>query len=242
MNAQGMRAWLQGGGGQELWDELYAPHGVFSIPAGSTGIQMGGWFRKPIKSSKDFKGLKMRIPGLGGKVISKLGGKPILVAGGEIFTNLSTGVIDATEWVGPYHDYIMGFYKAAKFYYYPGWHEPGPLLELMVNKKAYNQLPAEFKSVLQAATAKMDRDIPINWVAKDSEYLQKIMNEKKAKVLPFPDEVITKLKKTSMEVLDEVQKSGPLAKKIYKSYMDFKSTYDNYLNVTDRPYLKATET
>ena len=137
MNAQGMNAWIYTGGGQALWDELYAPFNLKPMPAGNTGVQMGGWFNREIKSIDDFKGLKMRIPGLGGKVLAKAGGTAILSPGGEIYTNLERGVIDATEWVGPYNDYKMGFYKVAKYYYYPGWHEPGTVLETFVNKKAF---------------------------------------------------------------------------------------------------------
>jgi TRAP-type mannitol/chloroaromatic compound transport system substrate-binding protein len=119
-----INAWMRYGGGQELWDELGAGFGVKGLLCGNTGSQMGGWFRKEINSVADLKGLKMRIPGLGGKVLAKAGGTAILSPGGEIYTNLERGVIDATEWVGPYNDYKMGFHKVAKYYYYPGWHEP----------------------------------------------------------------------------------------------------------------------
>ena len=134
LNAQGMAAWFWGGEGLKLWEEVYAEFGLVPRPAGNTGVQMGGWFNKKINSIADYKGLKMRIPGLGGKVVAKAGGTVVLTPGGEIFTNLERGVIDATEWVGPLHDQIMGFYKVAKYYYYPGWHEPGTTLENFFNK------------------------------------------------------------------------------------------------------------
>lgn len=239
MNAQGMGAWIRNGGGQELWDELYAPHGVFGLAGGNTGMQMGGWFNKKINKISDFKGLKMRIPGLGGKVIERAGGKPMLVAGGEIYTNLSTGVIDATEWVGPYHDYIMGFYKAARYYYYPGWHEPGPVLELMINKKAFEELPKEFQQVVRSCAAELDRNMLVEWLAKDSEYYEKIKRETKVEILPFPPAVMADLKKFADEVKAGVAESGPLARKIYDSFTGFQARFEAQQAITERAYMKS---
>ena len=138
LNAQEMNAWLYYGGGLKLWEKLYGTFNLIPRPAGNTGAQMGGWFNKEIKSLSDLQGLKMRIPGLGGEVLSRAGGVPVTLAGSEIFTALQTGTIDATEWVGPYNDRAFGLYKAAKYYYFPGWHEPGPTIECLVNKTAYN--------------------------------------------------------------------------------------------------------
>lgn len=236
LNAVGMKSWLLEGG-QELWDELYQPYGVFALPGGNTGMQMGGWFNREIKSSGDFKGLKMRIPGLGSKVIEKLGGKPVLVPGGEIFTNLSTGVIDATEWVGPYHDYIMGFHKAAKFYYYPGWHEPGSVLELMISKKAWDDLPREYQLIVKHAAKSLDRDMHAQWIVKDSEYFKKIQTETSVKVQRFPESVIQDFKKHSFEVREEIAKTSPLARKIARSFAEFQSKYNNYQKVSEEAYL-----
>ncbi len=239
MNANGMQSWIANGGGQELWDELYAPHGVKSIQAGNTGVQMGGWFKKEIKSINDYRGLKMRIPGLGGKVIAKVGGKPMLVAGGEIYTNLSTGVIDATEWVGPYHDYIMGFYKAAKYYYTPGWHEPGPVLELMMNKKAWDGLPEDLQQVVQTCAAETDRNIYSEWITKDAEYYQKILNETKTEIRTFPTAVLSELRKISTAVKQEVAETSPLAARIYKSHESFQASFEAHQKVTEHAYVKA---
>jgi len=136
LNAQEMNGWLYHGGGMELWQELYEPFGLIPAAAGNTGVQMAGWFNKQINSAADLKGLKMRIPGLGGEVLRRAGGTPVSLPGGEIFTSLKTGAIDATEWVGPYNDLAFGLHKAAKYYYYPGWHEPGTTLEALINKKA----------------------------------------------------------------------------------------------------------
>ena len=149
MNAQEMNAWFYYGGGLELWREIYAPFGLMPAPAGNTGVQMGGWFNKEINRLDDLKGLKMRIPGLGGEVLRRAGGTPVNLPGGEIFTALQTGAIDATEWVGPYNDLAFGLHKAAKYYYYPGWHEPGTTLEAIVNKQAFDALPKDLQSIVR---------------------------------------------------------------------------------------------
>lgn len=239
MDAMGMRSWLRYGEGQKLWDELYGSVGMMGLPAGNTGMQMGGWFKKEIKSIKDFSGLKMRIPGLGGKVLAKVGGKPMLVPGGEIFTNLSTGVIDATEWVGPYHDYILGLPKAAKFYYYPGWHEPGATLELMINKKAWQELPEDLQEMIRVLAKEIDGDIHSEWLARDAEYLQKIKSEGKVEFREFPADVLTALHKQSEIVKDEIAATSPLAKKIYASYTKFQKAYDSHYKVSQWAFNKS---
>lgn len=239
--AQGMRAWLYGGDGQRLWDELYEPHGIFSLPAGNTGMQMGGWFRREINSVKDFSGLKMRIPGLGSKVIEKLGAKPMLVAGGEIYTNLATGVLDATEWVGPYHDYLLGLHKVAKFYYHPGWHEPGSVLELMISKKAWQELPLAYQEVVRTAASDLDATMNARWLAKDAEYLEKIKALGDVEIRAFPDDVLKKLKETSYEVQNEVGRTSPLAGRILQSFRQFQKGYEGLQHATLGAYLRALE-
>ena len=142
MNSKQMNSWIISGGGDRYYREIYEPFNLIPFVGGNTSMQMGGWFNKEILSIEDLNGLKMRIPGFGGKVLSKAGGTAVTVAGGEIYTNLERGVIDATEWIGPYHDYLMGFYQVAKYYYYPGWHEPGGVLEMIVNKGKFQLLPS----------------------------------------------------------------------------------------------------
>ena len=235
LDAQGMNSWLANGG-QELWNRVYAPHNLIAFPAGNTGMQMGGWFKREIKSIQDFKGLKMRIPGLGGKVLERLGGKPMLVPGGEIFTNLATGVIDAAEWVGSYHDYVMGFHKAAKFYYHPGWHEPGPTLELLINQKAWNQLPKHLQTIVQTATAELNLGIWAKWVAKDAEYLEKITAHRDVKIRAFPLSVLQALQKTAEDIKKEVAATSPLAKEVYQSYSNFQQRYNNQRKITLHHY------
>ena len=239
MNAEGMRSWISYGGGQQLWDELYGKYGLIAMPAGNTGMQMGGWFNREIKTINDFKGLKMRIPGLGGRVLSKVGAKPMLVPGGEIYTNLATGVIDATEWVGPYHDYVMGFYKAAKYYYNPGWHEPGSVLELMINKEAWQKLPKDLQTLVRTCAAEMDRNMHAEWLAKDAEYLQRIIKEGKVSLKSFPKKVTRVLKEKADEAKKEIAATDPQAKRIYDSFTAFQSRMASLHNMTEKAYWQA---
>lgn len=239
MPVVGQKGWIREGGGQKLWDELYHEQGLQGFVCGSTAVQMGGWFRKPINTLADLKGLKMRIPGLGGEVLKKLGGKPMLVPGGEIFSNLSTGVIDATEWVGPCHDYTMGFYKVAKHYYYPGWHEPGAVLELMINKKAWEGLPKDLQELVRMAAQATDYEMANSWPAKDAIFLEKIRAEKGVKISPFPKPVLQAASKAAAEAKSELARTSPLAGKIYSSYTKFQKTFAGYNDVTDFAYFNA---
>jgi TRAP-type mannitol/chloroaromatic compound transport system substrate-binding protein len=204
--------------------------------AGNTGVQMGGWFNKEINSIDDLKGLKMRIPGLGGKVLAKAGGNAILVAGGEIYTNLDRGVIDATEWVGPFHDLKMGFYKAAKYYYYPGWHEPGTALEIMFNKKAWDSLPPDLQAIANAAAYKSNMWMLSEFEAKNNAALQTLINEHKVQLKQYPEPVMKALKKLAKEVLDEVAASDPMSKKVYDSFLKFQSNVSSWNAITEEPY------
>lgn len=235
-NAQSMNAWILSGGAMELWEEVYAPFNLKPILAGNTGVQMGGWFNKEINSMEDFKGLKMRIPGLGGKVITKAGGNTILVAGGEIYTNLDRGVIDATEWVGPFHDLKMGFYKAAKYYYYPGWHEPGTAFEVMINQKAWDKLPKDLQAIVDAAIQKSNILMISEFEAKNNGALQELVTEHKVQLKQFPDEVLKSLKKLSLEVLDEVAAADPMSRKVYDHFLKFRDNIYAWNKVTEERY------
>ena len=233
MNAQGMNAWIYTGGGQELWDELYAPFNLKPMPAGNTGVQMGGWFNREIKSIDDFKGLKMRIPGLGGKVLAKAGGTAVLSAGGEIYTNLERGVIDATEWVGPYNDYKMGFYKVAKYYYYPGWHEPGTVLETFVNKKAFEALPADLQEIVTRAAMAANMWMLCESETKNNFYLEKMIKEEGVILKPFPDDVIRKLRGFAAEVIDDIVAKDPMSKKVYESFSKFQKQHKAWGKISE---------
>ncbi|GAB4233605.1 MAG: TRAP transporter substrate-binding protein DctP [Ekhidna sp.] len=236
MNAQQMSAWIISGGGGALWEELYAPFDIQPLLCGNTGVQMAGWFKKEIKSPKDLKGLKMRIPGLGAKVLEKAGGTPVLVSGGEIYSNMERGVIDATEWIGPYHDYLMGFYNVAKHYYYPGWHEPGPALEMMVNKTKFLELPSDLQEIIRTGSARVGQWMGAEFDAKNGEYLQKIINETDVKVAPFPAEVLTSLKGHTREALTELTDKDSPSKKVYEAFEKFRKDVGVWMNVSERVF------
>lgn len=238
LDAQGMNAWVLSGGGMKLWEEVYAPFNVKPFLAGNTGVQAGGWFNKEINTIADFKGLKMRIPGLGGKVIAKAGGTAVLVAGGEIYTNLDRGVIDATEWVGPYHDLKMGFYKAAKYYYWPGWHEPGTSLEAIVNKKAWDSLPKDLQAIVTAATYKSNMWMLSEFESKNNAALEELVNKHHVKVKMFPEAVLKDLKKLSKEVLDELAAKDPASKKVYEHFLKFQKNKNAWDELTEEQYQK----
>lgn len=223
LNAHEMNGWLYYGGGLELWNELYKPFGVKAYPAGNTGVQMGGWFNKEIKSPADFKGLKMRMPGLGGRVLSKLGAAVVTLSGGEIFQALKTKMIDGSEWVGPYNDLATGLHKAAKYYYTPGWHEPGTTLEALINDKAFSELPGHLQSIVRLACKAANQDMVAEFNARNADAFKTLQTEHKVKVLSFNEEVLSVLRQTSNEVLLELSKKDNMSKKIYDSFIAYRS-------------------
>ena len=239
MISKGMNAWIVAGGGQELWDELYAPHNVKAMPCGNTGVQMGGWFNREIRTIDDFKGLKIRMPGLGGKTVARAGAQTVQYPGAEIFTNLRTGVIDATEWVGPYHDYVMGFHKAAKYYYGGGWHEPGSVLELIINRQAWESLPSDLQEIVTTCAAQTNGIMFAQWSAKDAEYYQKIKQEGKVIIREYPLEITRQMKVYAEELKAEIAETGELARSIYNSFTSFQKTYEEYQELSDWAYVRA---
>jgi TRAP-type mannitol/chloroaromatic compound transport system substrate-binding protein len=236
MNGQGMSAWFHGGDGLKLWEETYAPFNLVPRPGGSTGVQMGGWFNKKINTIDDYKGLKMRIPGLGGKVVAKAGGTVVLLPGGEIFTSLERGVIDATEWVGPLHDLRMGFYQAAKYYYYPGWHEPGTYLEYFFNKKVYDELPKDLQHIIDAACVETEHWVLSQFEARNGQALQTLINEKKVELIQFPDEVLVELRKLAEEVLAEEAAKTPMATKVNDAFKAFQKIVGTWGSISETAY------
>lgn len=239
MNAQEMTAWLYHGGGMELWEETYKPFGVIPAAAGNTTVQMAGWFNREINSVKDLKGLKMRIPGLGGEVLRRAGGTPVNLPGGELFTSLKTGAIDATEWVGPYNDLAFGFHKAAKYYYYPGWHEPGTTLEALINKKAYESLPSDLQSIVKNACKTVNQDMSTEYTAKNNAALDTLVNKHKVDLRKLPDDVLRKLKTLSDEVVLELAGKNKAAKRIYKSYNKFYKQVSTWHDISEKIYFNV---
>jgi TRAP-type mannitol/chloroaromatic compound transport system substrate-binding protein len=238
MTAQEMNGWLYYGGGLELWSELYGNFGLVPAPAGDTGVQMGGWFNKEINSVEDLKGLKMRIPGLGGEVFKRAGGTPVNLPGGELFTSLQSGAIDATEWVGPYNDLAFGLYKAAKYYYYPGWHEPGTTLEAMINKEVYEGLPKDLQSIVMNACAVVNQDMLAEYTARNPTALQTLVDEHKVDLRKYPDDVIAKLRELSAEVVAEIADKDDFSKRTYASYQKFLSQSREWSAISELTYLQ----
>jgi len=213
--AEEINSWMLFGGGLELWREQYAKYNLYPFMGGNTNIQMGGWFRKPINSLEDMKGLKMRMPGLGGEVFSKMGVNPILLPAGEIYTALERGVIDATEWVGPALDIKMGFYKVAP-YYYSGWHEPGSILEVTFNKYSFEKLSFEHQAIIEVASSEMNSNMTSEFHA-ENIYALKKLKELDIQILQYPKDVINEGKKALNEVIQELSAKNSDFEKVYAS-------------------------
>ena len=225
MEQKGVEAWLYHGGGLELWNELYEPFNVIALPIGNTGVQMGGWFNKKIETIADLKGLRMRIPGLGGKVLDRAGGNPILMSGGELYTALERGTIDATEWVGPLHDLRLGLNRAATYYYYPGWHEPGTELELLINKQRWDSLPADLQEIVKQAAAATGAWTFSALEYRNSQALKELSGKKNVQVLPFPQDVMRELRAVTRQTLESEAEKDPEFKRVYEAYQSFREAY-----------------
>jgi TRAP-type mannitol/chloroaromatic compound transport system substrate-binding protein len=232
-----INAWIRFGGGQELWDELADGFGLKCMPAGNTGVQMGGWFNKEINSADDLKGLKMRIPGLGGDVMAKLGASPVSIPGGQIYENLVSGAIDATEWVGPWNDRFMKFYEAAKYYYYPGMHEPGSMISLGLNAKFWNGLSKADQAMIEAA-AGLENDMMMSeYNAKSGEALADLVKNQGVKLRKFNDDVYDSFKEASDAVFEGVRAHSPLAAKIHASFLKARADLSAWSKISDQAYV-----
>ncbi|MDO6684048.1 MULTISPECIES: TRAP transporter substrate-binding protein [unclassified Agarivorans] len=221
MSAKELNAWLYLGGGLALWQELYAPHNLIPFPGGNTDAQMGGWYNKKVTSINDFKQLKMRIPGLGGKVLELAGGLPTNLPAGELYTALQSGELDAVEWVGPYNDLAFGFHKVAKYYYYPGWHEPSTTLEFVVNQDAFAALPVDLQRIIENATKVVNQETLNEYVVYNIEALNVLANEHGVEVVAFPDDVLALLKDYSVEVIQQLAQQDRFFEKVLNSYQRF---------------------
>ena len=239
LTADEINAWVNRGGGLELWREIYEPFNIYPIPAGNTGTQMFGWFNKEINSLEDVKGLKMRIPGIGGEVLKEAGGIPVTLPGGELFTALQTGVIDATEWVGPYNDLTFGFHQAAKYYYYPGWHEPGPMLELLINMDAWNSLPKHLQVIIETATKAVNQDTLDEYLARNNQALTELIEVHGVELRKLPDDVIEEFRVISNEILSDLAKEDEAIGKVYDSYIEFKNNVTEYHKISEDSFIEA---
>jgi TRAP-type mannitol/chloroaromatic compound transport system substrate-binding protein len=218
MSSPEWNAWIKFGGGQALWDKISGEYGVKALAAGSTGCQAGGWFNKEINSADDLKGLKMRIPGLGGTVMSKLGASPVSVPGSQIYENLVSGAIDACEWVGPWNDYFMKFYEAAKYYYTAGMHEPGSNLAMGMNASWWGSLSNHEKNVITTACAEENGYQYMETMANNGEYMKKLIDEQGVQVRNFNDDVWDSFGEAAEEVFEETRDHSALAAEINDAY------------------------
>jgi TRAP-type mannitol/chloroaromatic compound transport system substrate-binding protein len=241
LNAQEMNGWLHYGGGLQLWQEAYAPYNLVPMAGGSTGVQMAGWFNKEINSIEDLKGLKMRIPGLAGEVFAAAGGTAVRIAGGELYTSMQTGVIDALEWVGPYNDLAFGFHEVAKYYYYPGWHEPGSILEFVVNKDSLEALPADLQAIVKYASRAANQDMLDEYTARNNAALHSLVTEHGVQLRRLPDDVLHALWQGSQEVMEKLVAADPMAAKVYASYSEFYKGARNYHHISEQAYINMRD-
>ena len=237
LNFRQQNAWYYNGGGKEALRKVFADFNIINFFAGNTGTQMGGWFRKEVNSVSDLKGLKMRIPGMGGKVMSRLGVTVQVLPGGEIYPALERGVIDATEWVGPYDDEKAGFYKIAKFYYFPGWWEPGPTLSLYVNQKAWDSLPKEYQEMVSTAAAYANQQMMVDYDAKNPAALKSLVS-KGVLMRVYSDEIMQAAQREAYALYDEFSEEDPVYRSIYVNWRKFKTDSNNWFRTAETAYAR----
>ena len=237
--ADEINAWVNRGGGLELWEDLYRPFNLKPLPGGNTGTQMFGWFNKEINSLEDIKGLKMRFPGLGGEVFKRAGGIPVNIPGGELYTAMQTGTIDAVEWVGPYNDLAFGFHQVAKYYYYPGWHEPGSMLEFLININAWKSLPKHLQVIVESAAKAVNQDTLDEYTARNNGALQELTEVHDVQLRKLSDDVIAEFKIISHQILEENAANDETVNKIYQSYNKFKEEVSAYHRISEDAFIEV---
>ena len=239
LNAHEQNAWLYYGGGLDLWREVYEPFNLMPFPAGNTGVQMGGWFNRPIDSMADLNGLKMRIPGIGGEVLRRAGGTPVNLPLSEIFTALQTGSIDATEWVSPYNDVAIGLHQAARYYCYPGWQEPGPTLECIINRDAWNSLPEDLQAIVRVACQATTLDMISEFMARNATSLAQLQSNEDVELRKFPDDVLSGLKELSRAVIEELAVDDPVFARVWDSCREFMAISQPWQAISEQAYLQT---
>ena len=237
LNANEFNAWVYYGGGLSLWQELYAPFGLLAFPAGNTGVQMLGWFNKEIHSIEDLAGLKMRMPGLGGEVLQRAGATQVTIPASEIFTSLQTGAIDAAEWVGPYNDIALGLHKAARYYYYPGFHEPGPNIECIINREAWETLPEDLQEIVRIACQAINLDILSEYMWGNAMALDQLSKDPNVELRELPQDVFDALRKHANAAIDELSQEDEWAARLQKSVFDFMQKSSANQRVSELAYL-----
>jgi TRAP-type mannitol/chloroaromatic compound transport system substrate-binding protein len=235
LNSRQMTAWMYEGNGLKLMREFYGKFNIINFPGGNTGAQMGGWYRKEIKSLADMKGMKMRIGGFGGKVLERIGGVPQNIPGGDIYPALEKGTIDSAEWVGPYDDQKLGFNKVAPFYYYPGWWEGGPELDFFINNKAFEALSPEYKAIVEAAAAAAHVDMQAKYDARNPAALKQLVGAG-TKLRAFPKDVMNAAFKAAMEFYEELNAKNENWKKVYADYSKFRAEQNLWFRFTEASF------
>ncbi len=239
MTANEMNGWLLKGGGMELWEEAYAPFDIVPLAAGNTMVQMGGWFKREIHGIEDLQGLRMRIPGLGGEALRRAGGTPVSLSGKELLVSLQTGAIDASEWVGPWNDLAFGLHRAAKYYYYPGWHEPGTTLECLVHRPALESLPKDLQAIVRHAARATNEDMMADFTAHNNDALKALVEKHGVALRRFPPEVLAALREHADAVVAELAETDDLAWRIHASYQAFYARVREWTDISERAYLDA---
>jgi TRAP-type mannitol/chloroaromatic compound transport system substrate-binding protein len=239
LNAQEMNGWLYYGGGLELWRELYAGFNLVPFPAGNTGVQAAGWFKRELGGVGDLRGLKMRIPGLGGEVIARLGAVPVNLPGSEIFTALQSGAIDAAEWVGPYNDLAFGLHRVAKHCYFPGWQEPGPTLECMVNKTAFDALPEDLQAIVDTCCRAVNDAMLAEYTARNQQALVQLREEHGVQFHFLPDEILAALEEAAEDVLEAATARDPLAARIHASQRAFRDRVSQWHALSEASFYRT---
>ena len=236
LNARQLNAWFYHGEGKDLMRGLFADFNIINLPGGNTGVQMGGWFRERVDSLSDFRGLKMRIPGFGGQVMSELGVNVQVLAGGEIYPALERGVIDAAEWAGPYDDEKLGFHQIAKNYYYPGWWEPGAGLSFYINADSWESLPADYKAALEAAAAEANVDMFASYDAKNPVALSRLVDEEDVSMRPFSEDVMNRAREITFDILASEAAADPAYRRIWDSYNAWRKASNRWLRTSENTY------
>ena len=238
LNVNEMNAWLYFGGGLELWQKAYMPFNVLPLPVGNTGVQMLGWFNKEINHINDINGLKIRMPGLGGEIMQRAGAVQVTMAGSEIFTSLRTGAIDAAEWVGPYNDVSLGLHKAAKYYYYPGFHEPGPNIECIINRDAWETLPPDLQAIVKIACQSSNIQMTSEYMWGNAVALQQLKADQNIKLNQIPQDVFNQLKMHAKVAIEDLSDDDALSKEVQGSVSNFINLSSSNQEITELAYLK----
>ncbi|MFP4518021.1 MAG: TRAP transporter substrate-binding protein [Oceanicaulis sp.] len=241
MTAQEIMAWVEYGGGQALWNELAGQFNLIAFQAGNTGHQMGGWFKREVNTLEDFRGLRMRIPGLGGAVIRELGGAAVALSGGEIYQSLQSGAIDATEWVGPWNDLAFGFYREAPFYYGPGFHEPGSALAVGLNLGVWESLPADHQAVVRAACRAANNQSLAEFTYQNGLALRTLTQEHGVQLRSFSDEIWREVGRIAEQVVADTANADPISRRVYDSYLEARRIGRDWANVSEALYYQKRE-